>query len=84
MWIKERKIIEGLAKLYPEFRVVDDIKFRVVDNVKFLKNNKNRAYWVSLFCVCRLGRRIPSLEKFIKKHCHIAWYHYNQYFKIEN
>ena len=81
MWEKELKIVEGLGKLYPEFedRYVGTIIYSM-----HKWDNWDKSRWVYCLCVYHLNQRIPSLEKFIEKHCGSAWFYYYNYFKIEN
>ena len=80
MWKKERKIIDGLGKLYPKFEDcwIDDIYY-----TECRSNNRARACWVYMLCTEHLNQRIPSLEEYIRKNNPNSWRWYKEHFGME-
>ena len=77
-WEKELKMINGLAKMYPVF------KHPLNSNVLFHNYEASKpllALWVYYLCKYGLEQRIPSLERFIRKHgVGDLWFNYMKHF----
>ena len=79
MWEKELKIIEGLGKLYPEFKNSYGV---TIAYEGFQRDFGDIGWWVCMLSVYHLKQRVPSLEYFLKHNTVIAWDWYTNHFEL--
>ena len=80
-WERERKIIKGLAKMYPVFSSGQGFYIKY-DH--YLANNYAQAAWVCNLCIRELNHRLPKLEDYIKEHSLYGWRRYVGHFFVKN
>ena len=80
MWLKEQKIIDGLAKLYPVFQdnCGHDIRYNVYKDTCY-----GKSYWLTALCLEHLNARIPRLEYYIKYNDRHMWGYYKRHFGLD-